>query len=90
MGDDLGKWWNIEGILLQVLMPQSVWVEMWVYIAASPHDPRKEWIPCGRAGGPQSLKKKGPMGSSGLMISAQEFAGGKVDKNLPANSGDMS
>ena len=25
------------------------------------------------------------MGSSGLMIS-----GGKVDKNLPANSGDMS
>ena len=30
------------------------------------------------------------MGSSGLMISAQEFPGGKVDKNLPANSGDMS
>ena len=63
---------------------------MWVYTAASPHDPHKEWIPCGRAGGPQSLKKQGPVGSFGLKISAQDFPGGKVDKNLPANSGDMS
>ena len=29
------------------------------------------------------------MGSSGLKISAQDFPGGTVDKNLPANSGDM-